>query len=295
VTKAVGRAAFVAAATAATGGVAGELVAGASEGMGLASEGMGLASGVVGRGVTAVASGATAGGFGNVAGHFIGEVYDQVLEAARSVGVGVGVKLQTTVRDFLDMLGGPPAFRFAYAGRPAIPARLASAPPTAPVWIVVRPLKDLNAPMKMEGSDHGGALGEIESVEPGEEIAAMFDEFSSPERHRSANASRRPGVEEDEELSEFDDGYQIKSDRATQNPHRPTWQESEQHVTDDLDWADFNDQRSFVKGKEVPRGTRGSTRPDNYSETFRLSVDVKNHGIERKVLDAAYVRIIATP
>jgi hypothetical protein len=188
--------------------------------------------------------------------------------------------LQTTVRDFLDMIGGPPAFRFAYAGNPAIPARLASAPPTAPVWIVVRPLKDLNAPMKMEGGDRSGALGEIESFEPGEEIAAMFDEFSSPERHRSANASRRPAVEDDEESSEFDDGYQIKSDRVAQNPNRPTWRESEQHSTEDLDWADFNDQRSFVKGKEVPRGTRGSTRPDNYSEKFRLSVDVKNYGIE---------------
>ncbi len=73
VTKAVGRAAFVAAATAATGGGAGELVAGASEGMG-------LASGVVGRTVTTVAAGATAGGFGNVAGHFIGDVYDQALD-----------------------------------------------------------------------------------------------------------------------------------------------------------------------------------------------------------------------
>ena len=233
-----------------------------------ASEGMGLASGVVGRGVTAVASGATAGGFGNVAGHFIGDVYDQVLdgkegfdsvssygksfgegaalggataavglvaskylpqgtrslaqeaaasrphvtrvlEATRSVGVGVGVKLQTTVRDFLDTLGGPPGFRFAYAGNPAIPPRLASAPPTAPVWIVVRPLKDLNAPMKMEGGDRGGPLGEIESVEPGEEIAAMFDEFSSPERYRDAKVSRRPRVDGDEDVSEFDDGYQI--------------------------------------------------------------------------------------
>jgi hypothetical protein len=102
---------------------------------------------------------------------------------ARSAGVGVGVKLQTTVRDFLDMLGGPPTFRFAYAGNPAIPARLASAPPTTPVWIVVRPLKDLNAPMKMEGGDRGGALAEIESVELGEEIAAMFEDLSSAEGH----------------------------------------------------------------------------------------------------------------
>jgi hypothetical protein len=336
VTKAVGRAAFVAAATAATGGVAGELVAGASEGMG-------LAAGAVGRGATAVAAGATAGGVGNVAGHFIGDVYDQVLdgkqgfdsaasygrsfgegvalggataavglvaskylaqgtrslaqeaaashprlthvlETARSVGVGVGVKLQTTVRDFLDMLGGPgapPGFRFAYAGNPAIPARLASAPPTAHLWIVIRPLKDLNAPMKMEGGDRDGPLGEIERVEPGEEIAAMFDEFSSPERHRAANSPRRrPGIEGDEELSEFDDGYQIKSDRGrVQDPDRPTWQESERRATGDLGPVDFTDQRSFIGGKEVSRGSPGSTRPDNYSETHRLSVDVKNYEI----------------
>jgi len=105
------------------------------------------------------------------------------------VGVGVGVKLQTTVRDFLDMLGGPPAFRFAYAGNPAIPARLASAPPIAPVWIVVRPLKDLNAPMKMEGGDRSGALVEIESVELGEEIAAIFEEHSSAEGDTHPEAS----------------------------------------------------------------------------------------------------------
>lgn len=239
VTKAVGRAAFVAAATAATGGAAGEFVAGASEGMG-------LASGMAGRGVTAIASGATAGGVGNVAGHFIGDIYDQVLdgkagfdalssygrsfaegtalggatagvglaaskylapgarslaqaaaamhpqltrvlEAARSAGRGAGVRVQTTVREFLDAIGsngGPPGLRFAYAGSAAIPARLAAAPPTAPVWIVVRPLKDLNAPqpMQMAGSgDDGGYLGEIDSVTPGEEIAGLFDELSRAE------------------------------------------------------------------------------------------------------------------
>jgi hypothetical protein len=60
---------------------------------------------------------------------------------------------------------------------------------------------------------------------------------------------------------------------------RPTWQESERRVSDDLDWADFDDQRSFQNGKDVDRGAPGSTRPDNYSESYKLSVDVKNYDL----------------
>lgn len=47
----------------------------------------------------------------------------------------------------------------------------------------------------------------------------------------------------------------------------------------DLDWADFSDQRSFLDKKDVTRGIPGGTRPDNFSEKFRLSVDVKNYDI----------------
>jgi hypothetical protein len=239
VTKAVGRAAFVAAATAATGGVAGELVAGASEGMG-------LATGMAGRAVTTIASGATAGGVGNVAGHFIGDAYDQVLdgkegfdsmsaygdsfkegavlggataaiglaaakflpkgmrtlaqetaaahpkltrllEGARSVGVGVGTRVQTTVHEFLEWFGNgaaPPGFRLAYAAVAGgvVPARIASAPPGATVWVTVRPLQDLNAarPMQMSGT---GDLVEVENVELSKEINDMFDDLSSGEGH----------------------------------------------------------------------------------------------------------------
>jgi len=230
VTKAVGRAAFVAAATAATGGAAGELMAGASEGMG-------LTSGLVGRGATAIASGAAAGGVGNIAGHFIGDVYDQVLdgkagfdplssygrsfaegtalggvtagvglaaskflapgarslaqaaavarpqltrilEAARSAGRGAGVRVQTTVREFLESFGGgaPPGFRLAFAGTSgAIPLRITAALRGARVWITVRPLKDLNAPMQMAGGDDGGDLVEIENVEP--DSGSIFDGY----------------------------------------------------------------------------------------------------------------------
>jgi Predicted lipoprotein of unknown function (DUF2380) len=78
VTKAVGRAAFAGAAAAATGGLAGELVGGAAEGVGLAGASIGRVA--VGRVAAAGMSGAVGGGVGNVAGHLVGDVYDQVLD-----------------------------------------------------------------------------------------------------------------------------------------------------------------------------------------------------------------------
>lgn len=60
---------------------------------------------------------------------------------------------------------------------------------------------------------------------------------------------------------------------------RPTWQESERRVTEELDGHDFTDQTSFRNRDPVPRGTPDSTRPDNYSPTHRLSVDVKNYDV----------------
>ncbi len=84
-----------------------------------------------------------------------------------------------------------------------------------------------------------------------------------------------PGYEDLAEL----DGYHIVSGR---DPGRPTWQESEQRVSDDLNWADFDDQRSFQDGKEVKRGTPRSTRPDNYSDSLSLSIDVKNYDVSKR-------------
>lgn len=90
--------------------------------------------------------------------------------------------------------------------------------------------------------------------------------------------------EEYEDLAE-QDGYQVAEVRdadsgsAARATDRPTWQESEQRVSHDLDWADFSDQRSFLDKKDVTRGTPGSTRPDSFSEQFRMSVDVKNYDI----------------
>jgi hypothetical protein len=337
VTKAVGRAAFVAAATAATGGVAGELVTGASEGMGLMAAGRGV-TGYITRGATTVASSATAGGLGNVAGHFVGDLYDQtlegkegfdslssygesfgegvklgaatgvvaavglsaskfiqgamrtvaqeaaaahpqltrVLEAARSVGVRAGARVRMTVEEFLKTIsGGPRGLRLAYAGAP-VPSSIGTASRNAPLWVTVRPLQDLNAPMQSANnfSDHIA----IDSVK-------LFDDYGEGGEDASyKDEDEAPGaLHEDDARPEFDDGYGTKTEHQLAlertDPRRPLWQESELKTSGDLDWADFRGQRSFGGGKEVRRGAAGSTRPDNYSESLRMSVDVKNYEI----------------
>jgi hypothetical protein len=72
--KAVGRAAFVMAASTATGGIASELVGGVSEGIGIATLGTAGRVGMMGL------RGAATGGVGNIAGHFATDLYDQALD-----------------------------------------------------------------------------------------------------------------------------------------------------------------------------------------------------------------------
>ncbi|MGE5180825.1 MAG: hypothetical protein ACM31C_02125 [Acidobacteriota bacterium] len=61
---------------------------------------------------------------------------------------------------------------------------------------------------------------------------------------------------------------------------RPTPAESESRVSDvELEGLPFRDQVSLRQGKEVPYGTAGSTRPDNYSAALAVSVEVKNYDL----------------
>ncbi len=59
---------------------------------------------------------------------------------------------------------------------------------------------------------------------------------------------------------------------------RPTWRQSEIDVTAPLEQQGFRTQVSFKDGVEVPYGTKGSTRPEAYTEG--LSVEVKNYNVE---------------
>ena len=56
---------------------------------------------------------------------------------------------------------------------------------------------------------------------------------------------------------------------------RPTWRQSELDAV--TEFPDYDAQKSFIDGKEVPYGTKGSVRPDYYRAG--ISVDVKNYDI----------------
>ena len=57
---------------------------------------------------------------------------------------------------------------------------------------------------------------------------------------------------------------------------RPTWRQSE--VDAAKDFPDYDAQKSFINGEEVPYGKKGSVRPDYYKNGY--SVDIKNYNVE---------------
>jgi len=130
-----------------------------------------------------------------------------------------------------------------------------------------------------------GAVGSSAArVGDKDESGNLFDSYGE-DGEEACYKDDPPGTShEDDARPEFADGYGTKTEHQLalehQDPARPTWQESELKTSGDLDWADFTSQRSFGRGKDVRRGMAGSTRPDGYSELFRLSVEVKNHGIQ---------------
>ena len=68
----------------------------------------------------------------------------------------------------------------------------------------------------------------------------------------------------------------VKSVGEGGNTSRPTWRQSELDAA--KDFPDYDAQKSFINGQEVPYGTKGSVRPDYYKNGY--SVDVKNYNVE---------------
>ena len=63
---------------------------------------------------------------------------------------------------------------------------------------------------------------------------------------------------------------------GTTSTKRPSWRQSELDAA--KDFPEYLEQKSFLKGEEVPYGTKGSVRPDLYKDGF--SIDVKNYKAE---------------
>ena len=75
------------------------------------------------------------------------------------------------------------------------------------------------------------------------------------------------------ETAETVKGLAVESGTETS---RPTWRQSELDAA--KDFPDYDAQKSFINGEEVPYGTKGSVRPDYYKDGY--SVDIKNYNVE---------------
>lgn len=65
---------------------------------------------------------------------------------------------------------------------------------------------------------------------------------------------------------------------STPGGERPSWRQSEADTYDEYRDQGYGEQRSFKDGEEVPYGTKGSSRPELYSEGS--SIEVKNYDVE---------------
>ncbi|HEN8798626.1 TPA: hypothetical protein U8251_001184 [Pseudomonas putida] len=76
------------------------------------------------------------------------------------------------------------------------------------------------------------------------------------------------------------DGAKIKGspDKKTSPPERPSWRDSETDIAKKLEGENYRSQVSFKDRKEVPYGTKGSVRPEQYKPGS--SIEVKNYNVE---------------
>jgi hypothetical protein len=77
-------------------------------------------------------------------------------------------------------------------------------------------------------------------------------------------------------LHQFQNTFSEETSKGDATVPRPTWRQSELDAV--ADFPEYKAQKSFMNGKEVPYGTKGSVRPDYYKSGF--SVDIKNYNVE---------------
>ncbi|WP_197096689.1 SIMPL domain-containing protein, partial [Paraclostridium sordellii] len=88
----------------------------------------------------------------------------------------------------------------------------------------------------------------------------------------SKNINFKNNAKKEFNFSKADVNIQNKSNKISK---RPSWRQSEIDVQ--AEFPDYKPQKSFIDGKEVPYGTKGSSRPDFYKKG--TSIEVKNYKI----------------
>lgn len=90
------------------------------------------------------------------------------------------------------------------------------------------------------------------------------------------------------------DGAKIKGspDNQPSPPERPSWRDSEADVAKKLEGENYRAQISFKDRNEVPYGTKGSVRPEQYKPGS--SIEVKNYNLETAAGRRSLTRNIST-
>ena len=91
-------------------------------------------------------------------------------------------------------------------------------------------------------------------------------------------------------LQQFQNAFLEEIHEGGASVPRPTWRQSELDAV--ADFPEYKAQKSFMNGKEVPYGTKGSVRPDYYKSGF--SVDIKNYNVESTNSRSSLARNIET-
>lgn len=92
----------------------------------------------------------------------------------------------------------------------------------------------------------------------------------------------------------YRDGAKIKgsADNKPSPPERPSWRDSETDVAKKLEGDNYRTQISFKDRMEVPYGTKGSVRPEQYKPGS--SIEVKNYNLETSAGRRSLTRNIST-
>jgi hypothetical protein len=137
----------------------------------------------------------------------------------------------------------------------------------------------------IQANDIGTATGFVVSAVVGGKAYGTADDFSGNIKidfgknptnvleHSANDASQVQGVKTNFE----DTPAEVKpiKEETPPPPERPSWRQSETDYG--AEHPDYSDQVSFKDGVEVPRGTKGSTRPDFYKDG--TAVEIKNYDI----------------
>lgn len=124
--------------------------------------------------------------------------------------------------------------------------------------------------------DSQRVVGDLENGGVYQEILPIVQRRESTFEVDALPNNDHPTVIEGSALHQLQNAFPEGIYEGAASASRPAWRQSELDAA--ADFPDYDAQKSFINGEEVPYGTKGSVRPDDYMAGF--SVDIKNYNVE---------------